>query len=508
MTRVRFGAVVLGLALGSSAAHSANLEISQLAFRPPNLLVFVDRGESPPPLSARVKEDGRVAWGATKLSVQQAGRWNPASGVSVVVAVDVSASMKSADFPAIQRALGAALSTLPGPSKAALLTIGSTISVPVPFGAVDAVRAAVDGLAPDTPNTALNHGVLRAQALAMEERADLPLRRFVLLVTDGMDDDKKEIGSSEMLTQVQNGEVPIFMAAVPSKTRAQQGGLQALGHVARASGGDFVRSSPERLAHDLRGLLAQAMRVDVLTVECKQCVRDGEARVLQVVLPQGGGTVSGVRTFRLVDPVAAAASAVVPRASEPVPPAPTPAREAPPAPRLSLIEQIKIKVELILPWRFFLALLGLFVPALFVGGYVYRQPIRHFFIAVFRSAKTEEPSSVIETEGHTVSRKPDGKTQQLTINVAGGEKKHILVGANPVVMGRSSKSDIVAEKDKEASNRHAELYMDKGKLMLRDLGSENGTELNGTPIVQPEPVPDHAMVRIGRTEIRIYFGKL
>jgi len=43
-------------------------------------------------------------------------------------------------------------------------------------------------------------------------------------------------------------------------------------------------------------------------------------------------------------------------------------------------------------------------------------------------------------------------------------------------------------------------------VMLRDMGSTNGTYLNGTRIVRPEPIQDRDLVRVGRTEIRVYLG--
>jgi len=50
-------------------------------------------------------------------------------------------------------------------------------------------------------------------------------------------------------------------------------------------------------------------------------------------------------------------------------------------------------------------------------------------------------------------------------------------GGEPVVLGRES-SDIVL-RDPAVSRRHAELYFDNGRWMVRDLESSNGTFVNG-----------------------------
>jgi hypothetical protein len=59
-----------------------------------------------------------------------------------------------------------------------------------------------------------------------------------------------------------------------------------------------------------------------------------------------------------------------------------------------------------------------------------------------------------------------------------------LVGAH-VVIGRSSACQIVLGDD-TVSRRHAELRYDDGRWMLRDLGSSNGTYVNGRLVTEAE----------------------
>ncbi len=53
--------------------------------------------------------------------------------------------------------------------------------------------------------------------------------------------------------------------------------------------------------------------------------------------------------------------------------------------------------------------------------------------------------------------------------------------APSLVIGRDLRSDIVLHPDSAASRRHAEIYFKNGRWSLRDLGSMNGTSLNGQP---------------------------
>jgi hypothetical protein len=57
------------------------------------------------------------------------------------------------------------------------------------------------------------------------------------------------------------------------------------------------------------------------------------------------------------------------------------------------------------------------------------------------------------------------------------------IGQDPVVIGRMPECDVVLS-DPNVSRRHAEVLRVEGDFMVRDLGSTNGTRLNGAPITE------------------------
>ena len=56
--------------------------------------------------------------------------------------------------------------------------------------------------------------------------------------------------------------------------------------------------------------------------------------------------------------------------------------------------------------------------------------------------------------------------------------------------------------DPDASRRHATLRSDLGRVMLSDLGSTNGTAVNGWPLTAPQELLPGDVVQIGRSELR------
>jgi hypothetical protein len=69
-------------------------------------------------------------------------------------------------------------------------------------------------------------------------------------------------------------------------------------------------------------------------------------------------------------------------------------------------------------------------------------------------------------------------------------------------IGRSSASDIVLKSDDYASGRHARLTRHGGMLYVEDMGSTNGTFVNGRKTVGATPLRHGDTVRIGSTTFR------
>ncbi|WP_104134391.1 MULTISPECIES: DUF3662 and FHA domain-containing protein [unclassified Cryobacterium] len=76
--------------------------------------------------------------------------------------------------------------------------------------------------------------------------------------------------------------------------------------------------------------------------------------------------------------------------------------------------------------------------------------------------------------------------------------RYPLVKARTVI-GRGSDADITID-DTGTSRRHVEILWDGARAQVRDLGSTNGSQLNGAPVSQAILEPD-SIVTIGRTRI-------
>jgi len=81
-----------------------------------------------------------------------------------------------------------------------------------------------------------------------------------------------------------------------------------------------------------------------------------------------------------------------------------------------------------------------------------------------------------------------------------GDGRRIPVGENPVVIGRMPDCQIPLA-DPEASRRHAEVIRTPEAFAVRDLGSTNGTLVNGMRITEHK-LSDGDEIKVGTTVLR------
>jgi hypothetical protein len=77
-------------------------------------------------------------------------------------------------------------------------------------------------------------------------------------------------------------------------------------------------------------------------------------------------------------------------------------------------------------------------------------------------------------------------------------QRHQIIKSRTVI-GRGSDADITID-DTGTSRRHVEILWDGARAQVRDLGSTNGSQLNGAPVKQAILEPD-SVITIGRTRI-------
>jgi pSer/pThr/pTyr-binding forkhead associated (FHA) protein len=72
----------------------------------------------------------------------------------------------------------------------------------------------------------------------------------------------------------------------------------------------------------------------------------------------------------------------------------------------------------------------------------------------------------------------------------------------PVTVGRGAENDITLDGDDYASARHARIEPRRDGVWVEDIGSTNGTYLNGIKLTRARKLTPGDVVRVGETELR------
>ena len=75
---------------------------------------------------------------------------------------------------------------------------------------------------------------------------------------------------------------------------------------------------------------------------------------------------------------------------------------------------------------------------------------------------------------------------------------------NKAVIGRDKDCSVVLA-DPEVSNRHCELALVHGQVLVYDLGATNSTYVNGVPIHGRHKLESLDTIAVGDTELRVHF---
>jgi VWFA-related protein len=511
--------ILLFFILSYGVGHCTPLQVSQVVDTPPTLTVFVNNDEIDSRIgnkSAGQNSQYLAALSNKQLNVSSVDSFLRDDGVAIVIAVDVSASLGKKNFLEIKNGLIAFLSTLKSKDQVALIAIGSGVRVLHEFtDDLALLRRQIDALEADAPETALYEAILVAQDLAAKKQTGLPMRRAVLVVTDGIDDSAKGYGKEEALKKIALGEAPVFSVGITALTGKanQRIAIKALAQISRESGGQFEEKGASALFPSLKRMMASIGSVKVLKADCSECEHDGVVRRLQVSYIKDNEKISESRDIRLMaltTPAptlpSATASASTSASASVLPPEPLPP---------------KIDMDLVIG----MAILLILLVAIGATYYFYKKQKADEKKA--REAK-EAAERLKSTEAELKKKKDDSPTmgfvsaeaviigvvqnpnqvpgsgRAITIDIT-GRGKQVVYLSREIGIGRASANDINTEDDIESSSEHASIYEYKGKVMVRDLGSANGTYLNGTRIATPEPLSDGDWIVVGRTEIRIYF---
>jgi hypothetical protein len=82
------------------------------------------------------------------------------------------------------------------------------------------------------------------------------------------------------------------------------------------------------------------------------------------------------------------------------------------------------------------------------------------------------------------------------------ERTEFALDSAGITIGRSAQNDVALDQDEFASASHARVEPRQDGVWLEDVGSTNGTFLNGVKVSRPRKLKPGDLVRVGETDLR------
>ncbi len=463
----------------------ASLKLSQAQFAMPALVVYLDVLDAE---GLRVSElrSGQftASLGGKMLPVEQIQAFGETGeGVAYIFLVDVSQSVKSEQFGKIRSALSEWVDALSGQDRIAVLSFGETVSQVADFTAdKSSLKLKIHDLKPLAKQTALHQGLIQAMQMGRRADAGLPGRRVIVVLSDGLDDLPGGPTQSEVLRQMEPDRVPIYAMGLdkPPVNGKRGEGSKTLGLFARSSGGDYVGVGNQPIGKVYADLRAKIKAVAVARLDCKACLADGLVQRLQITLQEDGLALSDGMDVRAL----------------------------PPVPTSNLGRDKLTPPGWVQPWVYFgLASAGLLLAA----GFIYtlrRKPPGGPPWSPLDGVDAGKPGlSETPAAFPGISRQPaepQCRVKLVELGSSGHGKAYALdISSSEAVIGRKAECAVSIASDTELSARHCALFRKGKAIYLHDLGSTNGTRVNGVPITSDFHLQEGDIIGAGRTELRI-----
>lgn len=473
-----------------------NFRLTQANAKLPVIKAYADIiGTGEVPAKGLQKEDLQAKIGSKAIKISRIVPFEDTQeGIGYVLLVDVSKSLSVAQFRLMQETIAAFVDAMSERDQAALVTFGSEVKVIQEFSPNRSrIKEKLAALRPSDEETAFYGGLDKAIAVARDGNAEVPVRKVVITLSDGVNDLTGGVSKGDISSRLSRDPVPLFLIGYVqgAPTPEEESAIGVMKDFANQSGGRYydgrggnwrgiyfaiTRSirSAFVIEADATGFRSEGT-VYPLEISLKSANRTWTSSI-QLTIPAGGTVAPATET---------AAAATKPSGTE----KPRETKEG----SMTLYAGMAIAVTMLATVLFWFRRRrgGSSVPA---------KP---------ELSKPSEAAPVSTGVGITVAdmAATPGVFTRLT-RIHEGPPPHqlefeivdrVVLGSDPAV------SHLVFENDSDIAPAHCVIFFEGGRVYLQDLASPQGTFLNGVTLTSRQCIAEQDVLKIGRTEMRITF---
>ncbi|MGY6277084.1 vWA domain-containing protein [Methylomonas sp. MgM2] len=223
-------------------------------------------------------------------------------GIGYIFLVDISRSLRSRQLVQIKRALHHWIAGMNAKDRASLVTFGHEMRHDFQFTHNRfKLTNAINMLAITDAETSLYHGLLEAINVGRSRQPNLPIRRAIILLSDGIGDGPEGTSLDDVIRQIREYRVPIYSIGFVTEplTERKRKGLEVLNLLSSESGGYFIQADINRLDRAYQQQYERITQAYRLRIDCPDCVADGKLHHVHLTWNDGRRTLSDDLDIRL-----------------------------------------------------------------------------------------------------------------------------------------------------------------------------------------------------------------
>jgi len=507
------GLCFLTLPTIAQASEVASFRISQVCAIEPDFTAFVEILDANDNLVMDVQKDQLTAsLGDKPLKIKEITKFQTGEGVAYILLVDISKSLTEKEFAQMRKVVQSWVDGMNPQDRAAIITFGTKVKRLQDFTDKKLLlKNTIARLKPTDKQTQLHAGLAEAMNLGSRADPNLPSRRVIITLSDGQDDYAGGMTEQEVFNQMKVNPVPIYAIGYyrPPRRLKKEEYLKKLGAFARTSGGSYFRAQTNTIPQMFTRMRQRIRDVYQVELLCPDCKWDGVVRRLQMTYKKGPRVLTAGLDMRLLKRIDL--------------PLKTGGEYSTTETPTGVGFWDKIPTWIYLGGG--LVLVGIIILVIVMvanqggdrvpvqGPLMSSGPDREDEGGSYQTVQGAPTRAVPVPPGGVKAVKPkvaptppvsSGKNLRFTVIRGDVNRPPYEVNLTErLVMGRDANCDLPLVDDKEVSRNHCELTLEDDVIRIVDLGSKNGTLVNGVPISGSYQLQNDDIILVGKTEMRL-----
>lgn len=418
--------------------------------------------------------------------------------------VDVSGSLKESQMTAIKEMLNGFVDNMGENDNASFMALGDELTTMPIVSDKDEMRAQIDLIEGSRQDTNLYAGIVQALEI-LDTNSAVKLKRNLIIISDGQDDYIEGYTEEEVIKEIEESDVPVSTIAMleDGASDARVAASKVLSSFARMSAGGVsntygMGSTTEEIVNNI---MTAQLNTKVVTASIVDTEYPDNKVLMQVALDIADvGSTSDEIYLNSSDITSSLAEAA----------------EAAEEEDDSEDDGIPIFIFLIIGGVTFFIIV---VTVVLMNSRKKKQLEANADVGVqpdLEAEKTVGPvtpaSASADSESKVVHEEVTKSTQSekqpkvtMTFTKLGKDTQtaKYLFESELVIGRKMTQSDIMFKGDPLLSGQHCSITMKNGNMYINDMGSTNGTFLNGIPVKYEVPLNQDDVILLGSVEVRV-----